>query len=107
MLADQLDYIVGGDPHRDSRALAVVVFESTVVADSGGYAAVLELVERHTSGWRGFAVEGTGSFGTGLTPSLSEWLLEIGRLRRKRRSGGKTNGLDAVRVARRPACDGC
>ena len=37
MLADQLDYIVGVDPHRDSHALAVVhvvsgavVFESTV-----------------------------------------------------------------------------
>ena len=45
MLADQLDYIVGVDPHRDSHALAVVevvsgavVFETTVAADSGGYA---------------------------------------------------------------------
>ena len=45
MLADQLDYIVGVDPHRDSHALAVVhvvsgavVFESTVVANSDGYA---------------------------------------------------------------------
>ena len=25
MLADQLDYVVGVDPHRDSHALAVVV----------------------------------------------------------------------------------
>ena len=45
MLADQLDYIVGVDPHRDSHALAivevvsgVVVFESTVAANSDGYA---------------------------------------------------------------------
>jgi len=45
MLADRLDYIVGVDPHRDSHALAVVhvqsdavVFESTVIADSDGYA---------------------------------------------------------------------
>ena len=43
MLADQLDYIVGVDPHRDSHALAVVhvqsgsvIFESTVAADSDG-----------------------------------------------------------------------
>jgi hypothetical protein len=41
MLADQLDYVVGVDPHRDSHALAVVhvvsgavVFESMVVASS-------------------------------------------------------------------------
>ena len=40
MLADQLDYVVGVDPHRDSHALGVVevrsgvvVFEATVVAD--------------------------------------------------------------------------
>jgi hypothetical protein len=45
MLADQLDYVVGVDPHRDSHALAVVqvdsgavVFEATVVASSDGYA---------------------------------------------------------------------
>jgi hypothetical protein len=45
MLADQLDYVVGVDSHRDSHALAVVdvvtgavVFEATVAATSGGYA---------------------------------------------------------------------
>jgi hypothetical protein len=39
MLADQLDYVVAVDPHRDSHALAVlhmlngaVVFEATVAA---------------------------------------------------------------------------
>ena len=50
MLADQLDYIVGVDPHRDSHALAVVhvvsgavVLESTVAASSDGYAQALQL----------------------------------------------------------------
>ena len=45
MLADQLDYVVGVDPHRDSHALAVVhvvsgavVFEASVAASSQGYA---------------------------------------------------------------------
>src|SRR6266511_523586 len=40
MLADQLDYVVGVDPHRDTHALAIVdvrtggvVFEATTVAD--------------------------------------------------------------------------
>jgi hypothetical protein len=43
MLADQLDYVVGVDPHRDSHALAVVdvrsgavVFEADVAANSNG-----------------------------------------------------------------------
>ena len=50
-----------------------------------------------------FAVEGTGSFGSGLTRFLTgrgERVLEVGRLRRERRSGGKTDALDAVRAAR-------
>ena len=78
MLADQLDYIVGVDPHRDSHAIAVVhvqsgavVFETTVVANSGGYAKALKIVGEHASGRRAFAVEGTGSFGAGLTRFLT------------------------------------
>src|SRR5436190_6513458 len=110
MLADQLDYIIGVDPHRDSHALAVVqivsgavVFEATIDANSDGYARALELAELHAPGRRAFAIEGTGSFGAGLTRFLTsreEWVLEVGRLRRERRSGGKTDALDAVRAAR-------
>ena len=110
MLADQLDYIIGVDPHRDSHSLAVVdvvsggvVFEATIDANSDGYAQALKLAEEHACGRRAFAVEGTGSFGAGLTRFLSgrgEWVLEVGRLRRERRSGGKTDALDAVRAAR-------
>jgi hypothetical protein len=110
MLADQLDYVIGVDPHRDSHALAVVhvvtgavIFETTVVADGGGYAAALELVDAYAVGRRAFAVEGTGSFGAGLTRFLvgrGERVLEVGRLRRERRSGGKTDALDAIRAAR-------
>jgi len=110
MLADQLDYVVGVDPHRDVHALAVVhvlsgavVLEETVAANSDGYALALKFVEVHASGRRAFAVEGTGSFGAGLTRFLSgrgERVLEVSRLRRERRSGGKTDALDAVRAAR-------
>jgi hypothetical protein len=64
MLADQLDYMIGVDPHRDSHALAVVhvisgaiVFEADVSANSGGYALALELVDQHAVGRRAFAVE--------------------------------------------------
>jgi transposase len=110
MLADQLDYVVGVDPHRDTHALAVVdvrtggvVFEATVAANSDGYRQALVLGDQHAPGRRVFAVEGTGSFGAGLTRFLSgrgERVLEVGRLRRERRSGGKTDALDAVRAAR-------
>ena len=110
MLADQVDYVVGVDPHRDSHALAIVhvlsgaiVFETTIAASSQGYAEALQLVDAHAAGRRAFAVEGSGSFGAGLTRFLTgrgEWVLEVSRLRRERRSGGKTDALDAVRAAR-------
>ena len=110
MLADQLDYVIGVDPHRDSHALAVVevvtgavVFEANVAASSDGYAQALALVEQHAQGPRAFAVEGSGSFGRGLTRFLDgcgERVLEVGRLRRERRTGGKTDALDAIRAAR-------
>src|SRR6266481_285676 len=110
MLADEVDYVVGVDPHRDSHALAVVhvvsgavVFEAAVAASGDGYANALKLVDQHAPGRRAFAVEGTGSFGAGLTRFLTgrgEQVLEVSRLRRERRSGGKTDALDAVRAAR-------
>jgi hypothetical protein len=110
MLADRLDYVVGVDPHRDSHALAVVhvvggvvVFEATVVANSSGYAHALKLVDQHAAGRGAFAVAGTGSFVAGLTRFLivrGEQVLAVGRLRRERRSGGKTDALDAVGAAR-------
>ena len=109
MLADELDYVVGVDPHRDTHALAVVevrsgavVFEATTQADAEGYACVLRLVDRHAPGRRAFAVEGTGSFGAGLTRFLvaqRERVLEVGRLRRERQYG-KSDALDAIRAAR-------
>jgi transposase len=68
MLADQLDYVVGVDPHRDVHALAVVevrtggvVFETTIAANSRGYRRALDVVAEHTTGRRAFAVEGSGS----------------------------------------------
>ena len=81
----------------------VVVFEASVAADSGGYAEALRVAERHAPGRRAFAVEGAGSFGAGLTRFLvgrGEQVFEVGRLRRERLSGGKTDALDAVRAAR-------
>src|SRR6266496_6515772 len=110
MLADQLDYLVGVDPHRDTHALAIVevrtggvVFEASVEASGIGYARALELARGQAPGRRSFAIEGAGSFGAGLSRFLSgegERVLEVGRLRRERRSGGKSDALDAIRAAR-------
>jgi transposase len=109
MLADELDYVIGVDPHRDTHALAVVdvpsggvVFEATALADSEGYESVLRLANQHAPGRRAFAVEGTGSFGAGLARFLvshEERVLEVGRLRRERQAG-KNDALDAIRAAR-------
>jgi hypothetical protein len=68
MVADQLDYVIGVDPHRDQHAVGVVevvsgvvVFETAVAADSSGYADALAVAETYAPGRRAFAVEGTGS----------------------------------------------
>ncbi len=112
MLADQLDYVVGVDPHRDVHALAIVdvrtggvVFETSVSASRAGYARALELARQHAPGRRVFAVEGTGSFGAGVTRFLSgegDRVLEVGRLRRERRSGGTSLGRQERRARRDP-----
>lgn len=110
MLADQLDFVVGVDTHRDMHALAVVavatgvvVFEGSVVAESDGYAETLRFAFEHAAGRRAFAVEGTASYGAGLTRYLlehDELVFEVGRPRREHSSGGKTDALDAIRAAR-------
>jgi transposase len=110
MLADELDFIVGVDSHRDWHALAVVevrngvvVYEGRVLANGGGYREALRLAERHAWGRRAFAVEGTGSYGAGLTRFLAdhgERVFEVGWVRRDARSDGKTDAIDAVRAAR-------
>ena len=110
MLADELDYVVGVDPHGDRHVLAVVeagsgalVFEAAVAASAAGYRRALELAERKAPGRRCWAIEGTGSYGAGLTRMLAradERVVEVGRLRRERRSQPKTDALDAARAAR-------
>jgi transposase len=57
MLADEVDYVVGVDTHRDEHVLAVVVAPSgalvaqrSVRASARGYAQSLRFVEQHCSG---------------------------------------------------------
>ena len=111
MVADELDYVIGVDTHRDEHALAVVVAPAgavvarrTVSTDGRGYRQALRFAEDYAGGARVWAVEGAGHYGAGLARYLSqrgEEVLEVGRsARSERRLHGKDDELDAVRAAR-------
>jgi len=111
MLADELDYVLGVDTHRDEHVMAVVaapaggvIAGGAVAANARGYRELLRLAERHAPGRRAWAIEGTGSYGAGLARFLAgrgELVLELSRTpRAERRLRGKDDSLDAVRTAR-------
>ena len=110
MLADQVDAVIGVDTHKASHTAAVVeptggvVAHLTVPSDAFGAKRVLAFARAHGAGRRVWAIEGTGSFGAGLTTYLleqGEWVVEIDRpARPARRNGAKSDELDAVRAAR-------
>ena len=111
MLADELDYVVGVDTHRDRHALAVVaapsggvVAQRSVRANADGYSEAVRFAAEFAPGARVWAIEGAGHYGLGLVRHLSgrgETVLEGGRgLGNERRLRGKDDPLDAVRAAR-------
>lgn len=111
MLADEVEYVIGVDTHRDQHTLAVVVSptgavvgQSSIQTDRRGYEAALEVAVRHAVGVRLWAIEGAGHYGAGLARFLSdrgEAIVEVGRSSRaERRLQGKDDPLDAVRAAR-------
>ena len=110
MLADELDYVLGVDTHRDEHVLAVVTAPAGAViagtaapANVRGYRQLLRVAARHAPGRRAWAIEGTGSFGAGLARYLAERgevVLEVSRTpRTERRLRGKDDALDAARTA--------
>jgi len=111
MLAEEVDFVIGVDTHRDAHVWAVVVAdtgaiiaEGSVSADTRGYRQALAIVEDRAPGCRVWAVEGTGSYGAGLARYLAdhgERLIEVERLvRAGDRARLKSDSLDAVRAAR-------
>ena len=109
MLADEVDYVVGVDTHRDLHVAAALdqlgglLGTATFPTMTAGYRAL--------SAWlRGFGeivavgVEGTGSYGAALARSLSAEdvkVVEVGRPNRAvRRRFGKTDVVDAIAAAR-------
>jgi transposase len=111
MLADEVDYVIGVDTHRDQHVLAVVVASSGAViaqrsvrSNARGYAEAMRFAGDHAPGARVWAVEGAGHYGAGFArylSSRSETVHEAGRTTRgERRLQGKDDLLDAIRVAR-------
>lgn len=77
---------------------------SPIATDAFGYRRPRSFADEHAPGRRVWALEGTGSYGSGFTTDLlehGEWVVEIDRpARPARRAGGKSDDLDAVRAAR-------
>jgi transposase len=110
MLSESIDGILGVDTHRDTLAAAVVtavgptLASTEATADADGYQRLLHFARRHLPNQRCWAVEGTSSYGAGLTEFLigqGERVVEVCRPKRPPRRGGrKSDALDAVRAAR-------
>jgi transposase len=109
MLADQVEVVIGVDTHKDTHTAAIVdrlggvveVFEFP--ATRAGCRSAIARVGT-TDGARVWGVEGTGSYGVGLTAVLvaaGERVVEVERpARAARRQGAKSDAIDAVRAAR-------
>ena len=110
MLAEHVEIVIGVDTHRDTHTAAVVIAatgaavdQATVCTAPAGYAELVAMADRHSPS-RAWSIEATGSFGRGLTRFLAErgeLVIEIERpVRAVRRSGAKSDPIDAVRAGR-------
>ena len=110
MFTDDEVFVIGVDTHRDTHAYAIIDRASGQVidqfmfpADSGGYRQARRRAAR-AGGGRVWAVEGTGSYGAGLTDYLQgvgERVVEVDHPhRRDSDERGKSDELDAIRAAR-------
>ena len=100
-----LDAAVGGDTHRDTHSLEMVsgigavLSTITIDNDADGYAAVIEWMLEHAPGPRVvIGLEGTRSYGVGLSRALQAAgfeVVEVPQPRRADRRAGKSDPLDA------------
>lgn len=106
-----VQFVVGVDTHRDSHTAAVVdtttggvIAHLSVPTDAFGFRKLKTFADQYAGAARVWAIEGTGSYGSGLTTFLleaAEKVVEIDRpARPARRDGGKSDELDAARAAR-------
>jgi transposase len=97
MLADELDYVIGVDSHRDEHVLAVVtapagavVARRAIGANGRGYREALRFAEQLAAGRRAWAIEGK---------ALASETLALPR------SGERREALRLLLIARRSAVD--
>jgi transposase len=104
-LAVQVDAVVGGDTHRDTHTLEIVspvgapIAALTISNDDAGFAAALAWITRHAPGPRVIVgLEGTRSYGIGLSRALQAsglQVVEVERPKREQRRRGKSDPIDA------------
>ena len=109
MLTDRVDLVIGVDTHKHTHTAAFVDRVGNeqglleVEANAVGYRRLIRAASEHV-GKRVWAVEGTGSYGAGLTTALvaaGERVVEVERpARPARRAGAKSDPIDALRAAR-------
>lgn len=109
-LREAVDVVIGVDTHVHTHSAAAldartggVLDQITVDTTANGYVQLTEFADTLATS-RAWAIEGTGSFGAGLTRHLAsreESVIELDRpARAKRRNGAKSDTLDAIRAAR-------
>lgn len=109
-LADRVDLVIGVDTHKHTHTAAVVtaatgaVVASTTTATTRAGLEELLAWSRQRPGALAWAIEGAGSYGTGLAQVLAAAGAEAYELdrptRTRRRAGAKTDTIDAIRAAR-------
>lgn len=109
ILADTVDAVIGVDTHADTHTAAIVaastggvLAELTTAATAAGYQQMVAWAAAQPMR-RTWALEGTTSYGTGLTrhlQGLGEVVIEVERPNRPVRRRGKSDSIDAVRSAR-------
>jgi transposase len=113
MIADMFDVVIGVDTHKDTHTYAVLDAQTGAVmesfstrADAAGYAEALEHAALIAPGAiRLWAIEGTKSYGAGLTRHLFDLCEQVAEVdhphkRPKGERRGKSDEIDAVAAAR-------
>jgi len=106
MLAEVVDAVVGVDTHRDTHQVEIASPNGVPIArcsirnDSTGYAQLLAWIVDHAPGPRlAVSIEGSRSYGVGLSRALSAAGLQVLESeqpkRSSRRGKGKSDAIDA------------
>lgn len=105
MVAEVVDAVVGGDTHRDTHALEMTASTGATIStlsidnDDAGFACALAWIAEHAPGGRVIVgLEGTRSYGIGLSRAVAAAglvVVEVERPKRSDRRRGKSDPIDA------------